>query len=167
MTVDEIQQLEQEWVQRDVPHPPDCFGWAPAPIGLFTELLQVAVEHGAAGRFLDVGSGIGTKLLLAQDAGFDVEGVEQLDELAAAADEHGLTTHRADARGWDGYADYDVVYLNHPLANTEFETPFEQWLHQQLKPGAVLIQVNDCVAPDWPGLSVNREAWWGVWHRPL
>jgi len=165
MTVDEIQTLEQEWVRREVPHPPDCFGWAPAPIGLFQELLQVAVEHTDGGRFLDVGSGIGTKLMLAQQAGFQVEGVEQLDELVAVADEHGLTTHQADARGWDGYANYDVVYVNHPLANTEIEEPFEAWLHQQLKPGVVLIQVNDCLAPNWPALLDNREAWNGVWQR--
>jgi hypothetical protein len=166
VTVEEIEALDLEWAQKEIPHPPDCFGWSPYPLGLFAPLLEAALAHSKGPRFLDVGSGIGTKLLLARQAGLDPEGVEQIEEFAVFADRLGFTTHRADVRGWDGYDGYDIVYVNHPLINTELEEPFELWLHEQLKPGTVLMQANDCVAPDWPAIVDNRGAWNGVWQRP-
>ena len=123
MTVEEIEALDLEWAQKEILHPPDSFGWSPYPLGLFAPLLDAALAHSKGPRFLDVGSGIGTTLLLARQAGLDPEGVEQIEEFAVFADRLGFTTHRADVRGWDGYDGYDIVYVNHPLINTELEEP--------------------------------------------
>lgn len=144
----------------------DCRGWEPYSLDLFRSLLELAIPAAAGTRFLDIGSGTGEKLAAARELGLDPEGVEINDAYADEADRHGLVTHRADARTWDRYGDYDIVYLNHPLVSEDTEADFERWLHPQLQPGAVLVQVNDCIAPGWPALFNDRERWCGVWRRP-
>jgi len=104
---------------------------------------------------------------LAGSLGFDVHGIEILPELVAEARNEGLDVIEADARSWLGYADFDTIYVNHPLLDQEAEEAFERDLHLAMNPGSVLISVNDFGPPvGWTPVVDERAAWRGVWVKP-
>ncbi len=90
-------------------------------------------------KFLDVGCGFGNVMLFAEQFGFDVYGIEKdsasitnalkfFDKSQIIAD---------DIKTFNGYKEFDVVYFFCPL--TEGERKFEEFLEDQIKPGAILI----------------------------
>lgn len=104
----------------------------------------IEARHGK-GRLLDVGSALGTFLKIAQDRGFDVQGVE-LSRFAAefARDRRGLNIFNGDLEeftGGDG--SFDVVtfwdsieHVTHPRQNL-------RTAHRLLKPGGVVLLATD------------------------
>ena len=146
---------------------PGCFGWEPSDIDVFARLLFAAWNVTPGRRFLEVGCGIGTKMALAESVGFNAHGIEILPDLVAEALREGLNVVEADARFWRGYADFDTVYVNHPLLDQTAEQEFERELHRVMKPGSVLVAVNDCGSPEgWMPVIDERSAWRGVWVKP-
>jgi hypothetical protein len=65
----------------------------------------------------------------------------------------GVACELADARDWDGYDRFGLVYLNHPLVcgpNCKDEAVLENWVHGQMSSGSVLLAVNYDLAPGCP-----------------
>lgn len=148
----------------------ECHGWEPYDQAQFARLLAAAMAAGPiAPSFFDAGCGRGDRLVQALEAGCaSAGGVEHDPELAGIARARGLTVAVADVREYGWYSQADIVYVNCPFVRDEDEAAFEHWLHDQVRPRGVLIQVNDTVSPEgWETVLDEREAWRGVWVRPL
>jgi len=162
--------LEAEWLTRPQAGrsgDAECYGWEPYSLAEFARLLDLAVPRVPVASCLGVGCGIGTKCLLAASRGLAVEGVERLPVLAAVARGLGVTVHEADARTWDGYGNYGIVYVNCPLKDEDAEAVLEARIRSLMAPGAVLISVNDCGAPPgWDAVADERDAFRGVYVKP-
>ncbi len=89
--------------------------------------------------FVDIGCGFGNVMLFAEQLDFRVYGIEKDQaslEIARRLFEPEQLIE-ADIRSYSGYGDFDVVYYFCPL--TEGERAFEEFVEDQLKPGAILI----------------------------
>jgi SAM-dependent methyltransferase len=144
--------------------------WMPFNLFDFAALLLESVTLiPDEGRFLDVGAGPGSKMLLARDVfGLDVHGIEILDPLAALARDAGLSVQTADADDWAGFEKFDCVWLNRPLRDREAERFLEERIYREMASGAVLICAN---------LEAPPKGWWiindswddlrrGAWAKP-
>ncbi len=191
MTIEELDALERSWQWRVPPDDPLCCDWQPYDLGGFAVLLEQVLPYVPQGRqtFLDVGCGIGTKCLVAAQYGLAASGVERVSAYAAAARELGVSVTVADARTWDGYGDYGLVYLNHPLICGEGcndEAALERRVQDMMSPGAILLSVNYDLMPGCPAHpatqpcddSCGRQGSWEVvlngtrrwdaaWRKPL
>jgi SAM-dependent methyltransferase len=146
----EIDQLEQEW--KDI-HPEHRqqegrWGWEPFPVDRFLPLLVIAAARNH-GPFLDVGCGIGTKLLIAESRGLKAEGIEIVPDYVDEARRLGVNASVADAVTFTRYGEFGIVFINHPLKDFDAEDSLELMIQDQMSPGAVLITVNNIrVRPD-------------------
>ncbi len=96
---------------------------------------QAGVKH----TFLDVGCGIGNILLIAEQFGFDVFGLEK-DDLPSKIASQLIGEDRiikADIRTYKEYDAYDVVYYFCPL--TDGQRKFEKYIEDRIAPGTILI----------------------------
>ena len=146
--------LEAAWRGR-VQVPSEFFGWEPYDLPAFMELLAAAMAAAPAGAlFFDAGCGIGTKCLIAAQAGCVASGIDRVPEFVTEARRLGVDAQVADVRDWD-YSPYGIVYVNHPLAcgpGCDDEAVLEHRVHESMAPGAALISVNYDLAP---GCSVH------------
>ncbi|MEO0864484.1 MAG: class I SAM-dependent methyltransferase [Pseudomonadota bacterium] len=97
-------------------------------------------------RFLDVGSGGGTKVLAATTCFEQCDGLEfETDTVDTGAQLLSLLSPdtcrliHGDATRFDGYDAYDVIYFYRPLADAEGALEMEQRMFDQARPGTVLI----------------------------
>jgi SAM-dependent methyltransferase len=99
-------------------------------------------------KFLDVGCGIGTKLLMAHDAGFDAFGVEKYPKYVRAAQrlvgKKGVVMRR-DALNFN-YAGYDVIYFYCPLSDRDKELALEARIITTATPGTLFMPRLCCEA---------------------
>lgn len=146
---------------------PGLYGWEPLPLDQFLDGLDIASVT-ARGKFLDVGCGIGTKLVLANNDGWQVTGLdirpEFLAEAAKLCPEAALI--EADAREFNSYGDYDFIYCYRPLVDDEAEDRLEEQIVSQLKTGAWLFLPHRAWLPGtersdlhWMGTPLWRKAW--------
>lgn len=135
------------------------YGWEPYPAASFANLLTVAMSVNR-GTFLEVGCGIGTKLRIAEVMGLEALGLELFPEYVEEARSIGVQVQQYDIRedGFD-YSQYGIVYINHPLRDTQAQDILEYRIQDQMKPGAVLITVNNIrtMPEDWEMLC--RPLW--------
>jgi SAM-dependent methyltransferase len=165
----ELQATESSWNAVPIRYPrEDAVPWLPFPLGQFVTLLTEAVAVSPPGppahevpaiteefgqpRFLDVGSGPGTKVRLAQALfGLNAYGIDIVPRFISEAQAHGARCMLKDAfelpvkgiRGgtldpW-GYADFQIVYVNRPSANQD---ELEHLVMDRMAPDSVLIAVN-------------------------
>jgi SAM-dependent methyltransferase len=148
--------------------PEGCFGWLPYDLAGFITYMSDAVTEATGPKFLDVGCGPGTKLVVAEALfGLEVAGLEITGPYVSMARARGLRVAQADARTWPWYGAPDIVFINRPVADQE---PFERYVMEQMKPGGVLISVNGHLYPSrQPGwIIVAEEAdepVRGVWQK--
>jgi SAM-dependent methyltransferase len=163
MNIEEITELEEAWIKRhpEIRQRDDVYGWEPYPAWAFESLLLIAMSSNRTGAFLDVGSGIGTKVLIAQQLGLSACGIDMFPEYAAEADSIGVRTILADVREFQGYDKFGIVYINHPLRDRDEEFKLERMIQEQMAVGAALITVNNLRA------VVNRSMGWEVIATPL
>jgi hypothetical protein len=138
-----LEALEREWTGHKLAgaHVQEgCLGWLPYPLREWRLLMEAARANGALGPYLELGSGIGTKVLAARDLGYDGYGVENNPVLVREAERLGAQTALDDVRT-ASVVHAGIVYVNHPLAAEEDEMALERRVQAELKPGAVLIQV--------------------------
>jgi hypothetical protein len=94
-------------------------------------------------RFLDIGSGPGSKMLIAQELFcLDACGFDRVPEYVAAAAELGLNVTEADALEWGGYGDADLIWFHRPLRDPVRQFTLEQQVWKDMAPGAVVICAN-------------------------
>ena len=169
MTLAEVAALEQEWAGRVTGcEDPAFFGWEPAPLPLFTALLAACLPHVPAGNatFLDAGCGIGTKALLAAQAGLEAYGLDRVPAYVAEAIRVGVIAWEGYAEDYDAYARYGLVYVNHPLRGPAAQAELERQIHAAMAPGAVLLAVNYGLAPaGWAEVARSGD-WNAAWVKP-
>lgn len=188
MDIEAIRQLELDWLEkyrvlRSASE--DSYGWEPFPISRFYNMLILAMSHNR-GPFLDVGCGIGTKVLLASQVGIEAQGIELFPEYVAEAERLGVKVEQADARSYGRYGEFGIIYINHPLRDIEEEDKLERHIQRQMVPGSVLIAVNNIrtvprwnkmthpVSPDpneirfdWLAVKPEEELWPRLRHKVL
>lgn len=140
----------------------------PLPMGRFSQMIGTALRICLAFgrdrpfRFLDVGSGGGTKVFAATTC-FDVcDGLEYEQTtvetgrafLAQVAPERCRLIH-GDALTFNTYNDYDVIYYYRPLMNKEGMIAMEHRIASQTRPGTVLIVPGNLVTPDADSIGVQ------------
>lgn len=92
-------------------------------------------------RFLDVGCGIGNVLVIGEQFGFDVYGIEK-DEypfLVAAKLIGEERIAQADIWTYENYGEYEVIYYYRPFSGRAQQLRFEKLVEDSMKIGAILI----------------------------
>lgn len=92
-------------------------------------------------RFLDVGCGIGNVLLIAEQFGFEVYGIEK-DEYSFPIAAKLIGEDRvaqADIWAYAGYNEYEVIYYYRPFSGRAQQLRFEKLIEDSMKTGALLI----------------------------
>lgn len=145
---------EAAWARQPEQHAaPGCLGWIPYPLPAFRVLLAAAIAAGH-GPFVDLGCGIGTKVLAAAGQGLRGYGVEIVPAYVREAARLGAPVVVGDVRGWP-VCRAGIVYLNHPLASDIDQALLEERVQAQMRPGSVLVQVNSVMLPG-PGWEIIR-----------
>lgn len=118
------------------------------------------------GRLLDVGCGNGGFLMLARQAGWQVEGIDFDAGAVQTARSRGLDVHHGGVELLeDRSACYDVITLCHVIEHVHDPVATLRRLHALLKPGGVLWLDTPNVSslgamrfgPHWRGLEVPRH----------
>ena len=92
-------------------------------------------------RLLDVGCGIGNVLLIAEQFGFDVYGIEK-DEYPFRVAARLIGEERiaqADIWAYQDYGKYEVVYYYRPFSGRDQQLRFEKLIEDTMKTGGILI----------------------------
>lgn len=169
-TIAVVKELDEEWRRRDAGRDDlaTYLPWMPFSWPEFIALVAEALPETTGDKFLDVGSGPGSKMMLAEAIfGLDVHGVERVPEYVKAARQRGLQVDEADAFGWDGYGDYDLVFFNRPFHDELRQRELEQQVFRDMKPGAVVIAVNLIVPPSsWYLILDDGEVRRWIYQKP-
>lgn len=145
--------------------------WMPFNLFDFAALLLEAVPLiPDTARFLDVGAGPGSKMVLARDVfGLDVHGIEILDELAAIGRAAGVPVQTADADDWAEYEKFDCIWLNRPMRDREAEQFLEDRIWREAEPGTVVLAANTQTRPPQSWIIIS-DSWddlrRGAWVKP-
>lgn len=119
----------------------DRYGFVPFPCGPFLELVMEAAvhfHHDCNRKFLDVGSGVGTKLLMAA-ARFDAFGIEISPEMVSISKTFGCAkVFQWDALSYMGYGQFDMIYFYRPFRNAVMQGELESQIKSQLKTGGLV-----------------------------
>lgn len=156
------------------------FYYVPLKLQDFDQQLSIAITAcGLQGidkpKFIDVGCGIGSKVLVALSVGCNAYGVEYDPEYVEKARrllEVGtyLSSERAekriihdDAMNLD-YSEYDIIYFYCPFADHEKERELEQHLVSTARPGALILANNKQDSNLWGSsgllsLDGGRDRW--------
>lgn len=149
-----IQRLEDMTLPTDVAIDPRYYGYTPLPMREFCAGLEALKQYVTETTycfpelaFLDVGCGIGTKLLAAQFHGFRVSGIEVVPAYADVARRLVPEANIAvtDAFDFTNYADFDVVYAYHPCQDKTLEKRLEEHIVSHMKPGAFIFLAGERV----------------------
>ncbi len=106
--------------------------------------------------FVDVGCGIGSKLLIASMFGFQPNGVEIVPEYARIAQRAGRIIVGDALR--QSYEAFDVVYFYRPFYDGKLEEKLEKHIIKTAKPGAVILaNYHDAHAEWWSGKKAKVE----------
>jgi SAM-dependent methyltransferase len=100
-------------------------------------------------KFIDVGCGVGTKLIIAQQFGFECYGIELDAELVKIAKQLRFQVERGNAIRAD-YSIYDAIYFYCPIRDPELEAKLERRIINTAKPGALIVGNMKC--GDWSEL---------------
>ena len=120
--------------------------WIPFPCGSFIDAcLEAFFLTGGVVKtktFLDIGCGIGTKVMLA-DVLFDAHGLELSEEYLKVAKLIGCrNVWQEDAMEYENYGDYDILYFYCPFRDEFSQVKFEKFIYSQMKSGAILIPMH-------------------------
>lgn len=150
----ELSALEKEWYERAIQVAPEFYPWVPYPLLKFARLLAIAMEVNP-GPMVELGAGIGTKVLMARAMGVETLGVENNEIYLKEAARLGASVVEGDIRDFD-VAPYGIVYTYHPLFPEAHEAGFEGYIQGSMSVGSVFICPKVAC---WPG---NR---WKILYR--
>jgi len=167
-------QLDQQWMRKvpetDRRYTPWMPFSIPAFIALLAEALPEAPEIRGDLRFLDIGCGPGSKMLIARDLfGLDVTGFDRVPEYVIAARSVALDAYIADAEDWPSYGNASVTWFNRVARDPEIQARIEAAVWRGAASGAVVIGANLEGPPprSWlPVLDDWADARRGIWANP-
>jgi SAM-dependent methyltransferase len=161
--------LEREWPGRVPDNDRLRTPFMPFSIPAFLALLLEAIPGAPGNRFLDVGSGVGAKMLLARDiCGLDVTGIEIVPEYIRQADSAGLMTWQGDAAEFHGYGDHDLIWMYRPFRDPDAQAGLEKRIQDQMAPGAVLLGAGLEAPPPPESFHIILDDWEvrrGIWMK--
>jgi SAM-dependent methyltransferase len=130
--------LERRWDPLPIPNAHVHHAYDPLPLALFLPGIRRASEFTSGRRFLDVGCGIGSKLVLMHYLGWETAGIDRhepyLDAARELVPEADLTL--ADAFDLDSF-ETDVLYMYRPMVSDADEDRLEAHVLSRLRPGTV------------------------------
>jgi SAM-dependent methyltransferase len=159
-----IERLEANYLPRGPTQDEYWYGWIALPLGTFLEgmLTARAVLGPDKHRFLDVGSGIGTKLILAHELGWHTTGIERWRpyiDVSRRLAPMARVLH-GDGAQFMSYHRYDLIYLYGIATDPSDHEQINQHIVKQMKPGALFF----CARRPFPdGLEHVAEL---IWRRP-
>jgi hypothetical protein len=128
--------------------PLDPFRFAALALGAWR--LCQAVRRRDRPRFLDVGCGGGLRVVQAAQIFASADGLEfdpgyarSARRLLKAAVPGRSLVHQADARSFDGYGEYDVIYFYRPMQDPAGLRALEDRILEAARPGTVLVTPYD------------------------
>jgi SAM-dependent methyltransferase len=168
-----INRLEAHHTPPGPTQDPDWYGWIPLPHDTFLQgLLQarrILNRYGTPppdGRytFLDVGSGIGTKLIIAHELGYHPTGIERWQpyittsqQLAPFAHTHHLNAaHIAGAF----YRTFDLIHYYGCAPDPERDGRIKQRITNAMKPGSILFTTRQPYPTDMDHVATF------LWRKP-
>lgn len=164
-------ELEQLYKERETTDPdPEMWRWSPLELAEFDRMLTIArqVIGGLKKlRLCEAGSGIGTKLYLAEHYhDLEATGYEISKDYLAKAAKLEVDAREMDFRSehppWD---EFDIVYIARPFKDDVVETAFEVSAQNAMKTGAVLMMAYTSAKPyAWP--CFYRAPFRGIWKKP-
>jgi hypothetical protein len=102
-------------------------------------------------RFLDVGCGMGSKVILASPV-FDSYGLEYNEKYVQKAHALGLArVMHCDAFEFKDYKTFDLIYYYRPIFTPDLYYEFETIIHKNLKIGALVAPMHS--AYNWDGMK--------------
>lgn len=152
-----VQRLEAGWY---TPHGDDTgFDLHSLPVH---EFLAGLAACGEPGRFVDLGCGVGTKLLIAHLLGWQTHGVERHADYAAAARRLVPEATVAVGDAWQAdLAGFDVVYSYRLMVDLDAQHELNASIVKRMSPGALFF----CAGSDPDGLE-PVTAGSSVWRVP-
>lgn len=116
--------------------------WMPFQPADFIGMLSEAVAEAEGSTFLEIGSGIGTKSLLARELfGLSTTGIEYDDTLLTVALKNGRgPAWQGDALQYTGemYTHADIIWMYRPFKDAVLQDQLEQRVYDEMKPGAII-----------------------------
>ena len=101
----------------------------------------VVLLKGKSGKFLDVGCGIGDKVFIAKEMGFEAHGIEKDERLFNIADKYLLNIQNIDAFDFNEYDKFDIIYMYHPFRDIEKQIKLENLINSKKRKDALFINV--------------------------
>lgn len=139
------------------------YGWVPFPTGAFVDMLLEAFSvlgKGLGAKFLDVGSGIGTKLMLASVL-FDAHGIELDEDYIRRSVALGCKNVSCDdALDFARYGEYDLIYFYRPFRSDQMQRVFESKVAKDMRPGALLAPMHSLTKWDEAGFERAGQFVW-------
>jgi SAM-dependent methyltransferase len=122
---------------------PDWYGWIPLPLANFLEGMLLARRILGPGRhrFLDIGSGIGTKLILAHELGFHAFGIERWHPYLHVSQRIApfATVVHADAARYEPYHTFDLIYLYGVATDPADHEQINRHITSRMRAGALFF----------------------------
>lgn len=144
-------------------------GWMPFQMADFIGIMTEAIRETDGPLFLEVGSGIGTKMMVARYLfGLTTHGIEYSETLATVAKQkHRGSVTVADALSLaeGSYSRADIIWMYRCFRDPVLQDQLEQRIYGEMKPGAIFAGAALERAPDnWPIVvddfdCGNRGAW--------
>lgn len=161
-------QLERDWLGKAPPEDRQFTPWMPFPIPAYISLLAEALPEVPGDRFLEIGAGPGSKMLIARELfGLEVHGIELNPEYARQAVSLGLRVMTGDAADFGDYRAYDVIWFHRPFRDPDSQAALEKRVWDDMAPGAVVICANlEGTPPGWVTILDDWEIRRGIWMKP-
>jgi SAM-dependent methyltransferase len=122
------------------------FDWQTLPLGTFYAGMHAVRQKLGPGRFsfVDVGSGIGTKLFLADTLGFEVWGIERRPDYVEVSNalfpEYPVKC--IDALEYQDYADFDVIYSYRLARKDQLQERVNAHIVEHMRDGAIFFSTD-------------------------
>jgi SAM-dependent methyltransferase len=148
-----IERFEAQFLPR-TPYDDAWYGWIPLRLDYFYAGMVAARDRlgDGAHRFLEVGSGIGTKLCLAHALGWAATGLElhaPYVEVSRRIFPH-VEVIEGSAETFDGFGNFDLVYAARVAIDRTHQARILRRMVEEMRPGALLFAPSvDGPYPEW------------------
>lgn len=170
--IQHAKQLDLEWQKRhDVGRDDQrMLPWMPHSWPEYIALLAEAMPELTGRRFLEIGCGPGTRMLLARELfGLDVFGFDRVPEYVAAVEhEFGYDVICEDALEYKNYGEFDFIWFNRPIRDQKLQGQLEAKVWDEMAHGALVgcAHLDNRPPQHWYPVIDDWEIKRGVWQKP-